>query len=213
MGQAAASLRRDAVRGHRPQEVVRGRREPRGRPHVRSGHAALRSFQEPDQAGDAGALRRTRQRGQPRRAHQADVHRRAHQQHRGPRRAAHRAAPPGRRRRQVHRGRTGHRQGCARDPRAHVRVRGEGPFRRMEGRDRQGDRNRRQHRHRWLRPGSRHGVRGAQAVRRRRHQGPLRFQHRPQRHRREDPRPGPGDHAVRRRLQDLRHPRDPDQRP
>lgn len=47
-------------------------------------------------AGDPAAVRRPGQGRQARRAAPAPRHRRAHQQHRGPRRAAHRAAPPGR---------------------------------------------------------------------------------------------------------------------
>ena len=47
----------------------------------------------------------------------------------------------------------------------HLRFRRQGPLRRMDRRFRQEDRNRGQHRHRRFRPGSRHGVRGAEAVR------------------------------------------------
>jgi glucose-6-phosphate isomerase len=75
------------------------------------------------------------------------------------------------------------------------------------------DRDRGQHRHRRLRPGPRHGVRGAEAVRRRRHQGPLHLEHRPERPAPRRPGPRPRDHAVHRRVEDLHHARDPDQRP
>ena len=69
------------------------------------------------------------------------------------------------------------------------------------------------HRHRRLRPRSRHGLRGPQALRRRRHRLPLRLQHRPQRHGREGQGARPRDHARDRGLQDLHHARDPHQRP
>ena len=52
-----------------------------------------------------------------------------------------------------------------------------------------------------------------QAVRRRRHLGPLHLQHRPERPGREDQGPRSGDHAVHHRLEDLHHAGDPDQRP
>ena len=144
----------------------------------------------------------------------ADVHRRAHQQHRGPRRAAHRAAPPGRGRGQVHRRRSGHRQGRARDARpASTPSPTTCVPASWTGATGTQDRDRGQHRHRRLRPGPRHGVRGAEAVRGRRHLRPLHLQHRPERPGREDQGPRPGDHPVHHRLQDLHHAGDPDQRP
>ena len=70
----------------------------------------------------------------------------------------------------------------------------------------------RQHRHRRLRPGPGHGVRGAQAVRAGRPRGAVRLQHRPQRPRGDGQGPRPDDDAVHRRVQDVRHPGDAHQR-
>ncbi len=84
--------------------------------------------------------------------------------------------------------------------------------RRVDGRDRQEGHAHRQHRHRRLRPRSRHDLGGARALRDRRHRGALRLEHRPDRPRAEDEGPRPRDDAVHRRVQDVHDPRDPHQR-
>ena len=78
---------------------------------------------------------------------------------------------------------------------------------------RQADPQRRQHRHRGLRPRPGDGLRGAAGLQRPRADLPLRLQHRRDRFRRGHPRPRPRRDAVHRLLQDLHHPGDDDQRP
>ena len=72
---------------------------------------------------------------------------------------------------------------------------------------------RRQHRHRRLGPRPRDGHRGAAPLQRPVHALPLRVQRRRHGHPRRDHRPRPGRDAVRRRVQDVHHARDADQRP
>ena len=123
------------------------------------------------------------------------------------RRCASRAGrrPRGRRRRGGRRGARGADQG--------VRVRRQGAQRRVDRGHRGTDRDGGQHRHRRLRPGPGDGVRGAQALREAGARGAVRLQHRSDRRRREDQRPEPGHHLVHRRVQDVHHAGDPDQRP
>ena len=85
--------------------------------------------------------------------------------------------------------------------------------RRVDRRHRRADPHGRQHRHRRLRPRPGDGLRGARALPPARARVPLHQQHRPDRRRHDAGRPRPGDDAVHRVEQDLRHPRDPDQRP
>ena len=71
----------------------------------------------------------------------------------------------------------------------------------------------RQHRHRRVRPRAGDGLRGAGALPPGRARVPLHQQHRPHRRGADAGRPRPGDDAVHRLQQDLRHPRDAHQRP
>ena len=87
------------------------------------------------------------------------------------------------------------------------------PQRRVDRAHGQADPQRRQHRHRRLRPRPGDGLPGAAPLRRPRADGPLRLQRRCDRLRREDPRPRPGRDAVRRRLEDVHDAGDDDQRP
>ena len=139
------------------------------------------------------------------------VRRRADQPHREPGRAARRPARP---RGQLDPGRRPQRR--ARRPRGagtDARVRRGGPLRPLARPHRPAGPQRRQHRHRRLRPGPGHGLCGAAALQRPLDDVPVRLQRRRGRHRRGDPRPGPGRDPVHRLLQDLHHHRDPDQRP
>ena len=85
--------------------------------------------------------------------------------------------------------------------------------RRLAGPHRQAHPQRGQHRHRRLRPRPGDGLRGAAPLQRARDDVPLRLQRRRHRLRRGHARPRPGRDAVHRRLQDLHHARDHDQRP
>jgi glucose-6-phosphate isomerase len=76
---------------------------------------------------------------------------------------------------------------------------------RVEGRHGGSHHHRRQHRHRRLRPRPRHGLRGAAALQAGGPGMPLRVQHRPERHLREDGRPRSAHHAVHRRVEDVHH--------
>ena len=87
------------------------------------------------------------------------------------------------------------------------------PRRRVEGLHRQADPQRRQHRHRRIRPRARDGHRGAAPLHRPVDALPVRVQHRRHGHPRRDHRPRPGRDAVRRRVQDVHDARDADQRP
>src|SRR5437660_1649985 len=98
------------------------------------------------------------------------------------------------------------RAGCdgrLRDPRAEWRV--EGPHRKAHP-------QRRQHRHRRLRPRARHGLRGPQALQRSRDGLQVRVERRRDRFRRGHPRPGPGGNALHRLVEDLHDAGDDDQR-
>ena len=86
------------------------------------------------------------------------------------------------------------------------------PVGRVEGPHRQADPQRRQHRHRRLRPGPGDGLRGAAPLQRPRHDLPLRLERRRHRLRRGDARPRPGGDAVHRLLEDVHDARDDDQR-
>ncbi len=76
----------------------------------------------------------------------------------------------------------------------------------------QADPQRRQHRHRRLRPRPGDGVRGAAALQPARPDVPLRLERRRHRLRRGDPRPRPGGDAVHRLVEDVHHAGDDDQR-
>ena len=175
-----------------------------------AGRPARRPVQEPGEHRDPGCPGPARRAGEPAGAAGGDVLRPAHQRHREPRGAAHRPAqaprgdPRGRRRRGGRRGARGADQG--------VRVRRQGPQRRVDRRHRCADRDGGQHRHRRFRPRAGDGVRGPEALREARSGGPLRLQHRPDRRRREDGRPESGDNPVHRRLEDVHHAGDADQR-
>ena len=84
--------------------------------------------------------------------------------------------------------------------------------RRVEGPHRQAHPQRRQHRHRRLRPRPGDGLRGAQALQRARHDVPLRVQRRRHRLRRGDARSRSRGNAVHRLVEDLHDARDDDQR-
>ena len=89
------------------------------------------------------------------------------------------------------------------------RVRGGG----WSGAHRQAHPQRRQHRHRRLRSGAGHGLRGAQALQRPQPHLPVRLEHRWHRLRRGGPRSRPGRDALHRVVEDLHDARDDDQRP
>ena len=139
--------------------------------------------------------------------------RRADQRHRGPRRAARGAADAPRRARWSSTASTSSRRStrCSTGwPPSRDRVRS-GEWTRAH---RQADPQRRQHRHRRLRPRAGDGLRGAARTTPTRDLDlPLRLQRRRHRLRRGDPRPRPRRDAVHRLLQDVHHARDDDQRP
>ena len=121
---------------------------------------------------------RARRRGAPR----SDVRRRAHQRLRGPRRPPRGAADAARAladRRRRRRGQAG-----ARDARPDGGLRRAGPLRRVDGPHRQADPQRRQRRHRRLRPRPGDGLRGAAPLQPSRDDLPLRLQRRRHRLRR-----------------------------
>ncbi len=84
--------------------------------------------------------------------------------------------------------------------------------RRVDGRDGRAHQDRRQHRHRRLRPRAGDGVPGAAALRRRGYLGALRLQRRPGRPGRQAGRHRPGDNAFHRRIEDVLDPGDAHQR-
>ena len=92
------------------------------------------------------------------------------------------------------------------------RVRRRGPRRVVDRAHRQADPQRRQHRHRRLRPRPGDGLRGAAALQPARPDVPVRLQRRRHRLRRGDPRSRPGGDAVHRLLEDVHHAGDDDQR-
>ncbi|CAA9253512.1 MAG: Glucose-6-phosphate isomerase, partial [uncultured Corynebacteriales bacterium] len=193
-----------------PARAVRDRSGPGPTAHRRGGRAVPGLLQAPDHRGDRAAARRAGRAGRAAGEDRRDVLRRAHQHLRGPGGAAHRAAAAPRRR--AGRRRAGRRGGRARHPGGDGRVRRQGPVGGVDRGDRPADLDRGQHRDRRLRPRPGHGVRGAAAVRRRRDQLPLRLQPRPGRPVREHQGPRPGQHAVRRLLQDVHDAGDADQR-
>ena len=93
-----------------------------------------------------------------------------------------------------------------------ARVRRPGPVGRVDRAHRQADPQRRQHRHRRLRPRPGDGLRGAAALLRPRPDLPVRLQRGRHRLRRGHPRPRPGGDAVHRLVQDVHHAGDDDQR-
>ena len=95
---------------------------------------------------------------------------------------------------------------------AGLRLRRPGPLRRLDRRHRRTDPHRRQHRHRGLRPRPGDGVRGPGALPPGRPRVPFHQQHRPHRRRHDAQGARPGDHAVHRLQQDLRHAGDAHQR-
>ena len=146
--------------------AVRRRSGARHAPDRGGRGAVPRLLQEPRHRRDAAPARRARRAVRPARAHRRDVLRRAHQRHRGPRRAARRAARAAR---------TPRSWSTATDvvPEVHAvldrmaRVRRRRPQRRVDGPHRAAHPQRRQHRHRRLRPRARDGLRGAAPLQRR----------------------------------------------
>src|SRR5882762_8983041 len=139
-----------------------------------------------------------------------DVPGRTDQRHRGPSGVARR---PARAPRDLDRARRGERGGPGpRGARPDDRVRESGPERRVDGAHRKAHPQRRQYRHRRLRPRAGDGLRGAEALQRSRHDVRLRVQRRRHRCRRGGPRPRPGGDARHRRLEDLHDAGDDDQR-
>ena len=114
------------------------------------------------------------------------------------------ADPRGRRRRRAPR---------PRGPRPHERLRRSGPLRRLDRPHRAAHPQHHQHRHRGQRPRASHGLRGVARLQRPVADRAVRVQCRRDRLLREHPRPRPRRDAVHRRLQDLHHPRDHDERP
>ncbi len=100
----------------------------------------------------------------------------------------------------------------ARRARQDGRLRGPGALRRVDRPHRQADPQRRQHRHRRLRPRPGDGLRGAAAVHRPGADVPVRVERGRLRPPRGGARPGPGGDAVHRGVQDLHHDRDGHQR-
>ena len=100
----------------------------------------------------------------------------------------------------------------ARGARSHERVRGPGAQRRVDRSHRQADPQRRQHRHRRLRPRAGDGLRGPATLQPPRHDVPVRLQRRLDRLRRGDPRPRRRRDAVHRLVEDLHDAGDDDQR-
>ncbi len=109
--------------------------------------------------------------------------------------------------------RPGRRRRRARGPRPGLRLRRPGPLRRLGRGHRAAHPHGRQHRHRRLRPRPGDGLRGARALPPGRPRVPVHQQHRPDRLRHDARRARPGDDAVHRGQQDVRHARDADQRP
>ena len=111
------------------------------------------------------------------------------------------------------RGRRGRDAPGARRPRPDGRLRHRRAQRGVEGPHGQGDPQRRQHRHRRLRPRPGHGVRGAEATTANRDlTSAFRLQRRRHPHRRGDARSRSGRDAVHRRVEDVHHAGDDDQR-
>ena len=157
-----------------------------------------------------GSSSSSRDRAGSARPDRRDVPRRQDQHHRGPRGPARRAP---RARGRGHRGRRRERRaagarGAAQDGRLQ-RARALG---RLDGTHRQVGTQRREHRHRWLRPRPRDGRGGAARLQPSRHDVPLRQQRRRHRLLGVHPRPRPGRDAVRRVVEDVHDARDAHQR-
>ena len=159
---------------------------------------------------DGTAAGRARRGGRAARADRRDVPRRAHQHDRGPRGAARRAAHAARR--HARRRRPGRGRRRARGAGPDGRVRRPGAQRFLDRPHRPAHPHGRQHRHRRLRPRPGHGVPGAAGVLRPGAGVPVRLERRPHRHGRGAARPGPGDDAVHRLLEDVLDAGDPGQR-
>ena len=174
------------------------------------GRPRPRLLQAPTHRPDHLAADRSRRRVRLVRADRGDVPGRAHQRHGGPSGPARRAADA--QERAAHRRRGRCRRRGARRARPDGEFRRRGPRRDPHRRDGRPDPQRRQHRDRGLGPRPGHGVRSPAALRRARHDFPVRVQHRRHGLRRSHPRPRSGRDAVHRQLEDLHHARDDDQR-
>ena len=166
--------------------------------------------QAPGHPRDAAAADRPGPHRAPRTAARRDVLRRAHQHLGEPRGAAHRAAAAARRR--ADRRRPERRRGRARGARQDGRLHRPAAQRRVDGRHRRAHQDRRQHRHRRLGPRPGDGVPGAAPLRRRGHLGAVRLQRRPRRPGGQARRTRPRHNAFHRRVEDVLHAGDADQR-
>ena len=197
------------------------RREPARR--LRRRPAALRQLlapvrgpaaglqQAPDRRRRAAAAVRPRPSRRRRELARHDVRGREDQHHRAPRRPARRAAQPLGDRPIMVDGQRRHAR-RQRRARAHGGLRRRRPRRHLARAHRPADHRRRQHRHRRLGPRAGDGLHGARALR---HQGParaLRLQRRRRASGGDAERARPRAHAVHRRLEDLHHAGDDDQR-
>ena len=177
---------------------------------ARSHRALPRLLEEPGHRRDAATAHPARRGVGASRAHREDVHRRAHQRLREPVGAARRAPDA---EGHVADGRRGRRRGAgARGARPHERVLRPGAVGRLEGPHRQAHQERREHRHRWVRPRARDGVRGAPSLHAPRHDVPLRLERRLDRLRRGHARPLRRRDAVHHLVQDVHHARDAHER-
>ena len=188
------------------------RRRPRpGHPPDRRGCGHLpRLLEASRDRRDAPPARPAGRGGRRGRTAQRDVRRRANQRHREPlgaaRRAAHATGAI------ADRGRARLRRRRPRGARPHGCVRRSDPLGRVDGPHRQVDHQRRQHRHRRLRPRAGDGVQGPAPLQQARHDVPLRLERRRDRLRRSDTRPRPRAHALHRLLEDVHDARDDDER-
>ena len=110
------------------------------------------------------------------------------------------------------RGRPGRRHRRARGARPDGRVHRQAAQRRVDRCDGRADRMRGQHRYRWFRPRPGDGVRGVAPLRRRGHRVPVRIQRRPRRPGGQARRTRPGHNAFHRRIEDVLHAGDVDER-
>ena len=204
-----------ALEAHReqigsPARAVRAGPRSRHPPDDRGRGPVSGLLQELGHGRDAEAAQHPRRGVRSARAHRRDVRGRADQRHRRPLRPAHRAAGTEKRRDRRRR------HGCrARGPRragADGHLRGRDPLRRVERALGTPHPQRGQHRHRRLRPRAGDGLRGAAPLRHARVDLPVRLQRRRDGLRRGHARPRPGRDAVHRRVEDVHHARDDDQR-
>ena len=194
-----------------PARLVRRRPRPRRPPDLRGGRPHRRPLQGPRRRRGPGRPARPRRRS--RASPSGGTRCSAASTSTSPRTArccTPRCASP---RRHPRGRRPGRRRRRARGPRARLRVRRAGPLGRLDRRHRRADPDRRQHRHRRLRPRPGDGLRGARALPPGRPRVPVHQQHRPDRRRQKPQGPRPGDDALHRRQQDVRHARDAHQRP